>query len=72
MNSDRPDPFHAAREALRRALEKAGSGAALAREIGVTRAAVCQWDRVPVERCAAVERATGIPRGELRPDVFGE
>lgn len=44
----------------------------LAGELGITHAAVWQWDRVPADRVLAVERATGIPRAELRPDLYGE
>lgn len=44
----------------------------LANELGVSTAAVSQWDRVPAERVLEVERITGISRHELRPDVFAE
>ena len=42
----------------------------LARELGITHGAVFQWDRVPAERVIDVERITGIPREELRPDLY--
>lgn len=43
----------------------------LARKLGVSASAISQWDgKVPVTRVAAVEAATGIPRHELRPDIF--
>lgn len=44
--------------------------ARLAREIGVTRSAVAQWDRVPAERIGDVSRVTGISMDRLRPDLF--
>jgi len=44
--------------------------ARLAREIGITRGAVAQWDRVPAERLGDVARVTGIPMEALRPDLF--
>ena len=47
-----------------------GSLAQLARDLGISRAAVAQWKRVPAERVVAVERFTGIPREELRPDLY--
>ena len=47
-----------------------GLQAHIARALGITRAAVCHWRRVPAERVLAVEHATGIPRHELRPDIF--
>lgn len=59
-------------DALDKAIKAAGGAAALARHLGITSQAISQWDRVPVTRAAAVERLTGIPRAELRPDVFGE
>lgn len=45
--------------------------ARLAREIGITRGAVAQWDRVPAERLREVSEATGLPLEQLRPDLFG-
>jgi DNA-binding transcriptional regulator YdaS (Cro superfamily) len=56
--------------ALARAIETAGSQAEFARRIGATPQAVGQWSRVPVLRVLDVENATGIPRHELRPDVY--
>jgi len=44
--------------------------ARLAREIGITRGAVAQWERVPAERIGDVARVTGIPQERLRPDLF--
>jgi len=36
----------------------------------ITPQAVSQWQRVPVSRAVDVEAVSGIPRYELRPDVF--
>ena len=47
-----------------------GSAQRLAEALRVTPQAVSQWRRVPLLRCAEVERLTGIPRHELRPDFF--
>lgn len=60
---------------LERAIEKAGSQAALAGKIGVSQQAVSVWTKkkgkpVPAEMVVAIEAATGIPRHELRPDIF--
>ena len=42
----------------------------LAADIGVTPAAIRQWDKVPADRLVAIERATGIPRQVMRPDLY--
>jgi DNA-binding transcriptional regulator YdaS (Cro superfamily) len=42
----------------------------VARALGVTRGAVTKWQQVPAERVLAVEKATGIPRERLRPDLY--
>lgn len=56
---------------VREIASKAGGVVALSKALGLSRAAVSQWSKVPIERLADVERLTGIPRRELRPDVFG-
>lgn len=56
--------------ALRLALEKVGGAQRLADRLGISRQAVEQWRRVPPLRVLDVERATGIPRHDLRPDLY--
>lgn len=51
-------------------MEAAGGGAALAKELGITREAVYQWPECPVRRVLDVERISGVPRHELRPDIY--
>jgi len=52
-------------------LSRRGAVAELARALGISHAAVRQWDsRVPAERVVDVERLTGIPREALRPDLY--
>ncbi|MFG1465233.1 Cro/CI family transcriptional regulator [Xanthobacter sp. DSM 24535] len=58
-------------EPLRRAIKIAGTSSALAALVGVTPQAVSQWPRVPASRVLLVERATGVSRHELRPDIYG-
>lgn len=53
------------------AIQAAGGGAALARQLKVRRQAIYQWQHVPVSRVLDVERITGVSRHDLRPDVFG-
>ncbi len=49
---------------------KRGMLAKVAHELGLTRAAVVHWDRVPAERVVEIERITGISRQKLRPDLY--
>ena len=44
----------------------------LARRQGIAQPSVSIWNRVPCERVAAVEAATGVRREVLRPDLFAE
>ena len=59
-----------ARMAIQRAIRAVGSQAKLARLCGVSQPAVSKWDVCPVMRALEMERLTGIPREELRPDVY--
>lgn len=49
--------------------KRQGGIADLARDLGLTRQAVWKWKRVPAEMLPEVERASGIPRWRLRPDI---
>jgi DNA-binding transcriptional regulator YdaS (Cro superfamily) len=55
---------------IEKAVKAAGTIAALARKLGITRAAIHQWPRVPPNRVIQIEQSTGIPREELRPDLY--
>lgn len=55
---------------LDRAKKAAGNAAALATKVGVSPQALSQWKEVPIRRVLDVERATGVPRYELRPDIY--
>jgi DNA-binding transcriptional regulator YdaS (Cro superfamily) len=58
---------------IQEAIEKAGGMRALARAIGIKYQSIQAWrDRIPAERVLDVERATGIPREKLRPDMYGK
>lgn len=67
---EEPTPF----EALRVAVEKAGSQAKLATICGVSQTAVWKWlqssKRVPAEYVLRIEAETGISRKHLRPDIY--
>lgn len=56
--------------ALKRAVENAGGSVALSIKLGISSAAIRQWDQVPPLRVLDVERLTGVPRHELRPDLY--
>ena len=55
---------------LQKAIDSVGSAKALAEALGVSAQAISQWDKVPPRRVLDVERASGIPRHELRPDMY--
>lgn len=57
-------------EALKRAVKAANGGTALAGIIGVSPSAVSQWRRAPAERVLQIEAASGVPKEELRPDLY--
>jgi DNA-binding transcriptional regulator YdaS (Cro superfamily) len=60
-------------EGLKKAIERAGSKRALAEKLGVKPQAVSQWkERVPPLQVLKIERVTGVPRHELRPDLYPE
>ena len=50
----------------------AGGASALARELGVSRAALYKWERVPMKYLRTLAKLTGIPRQKLRPDIYGD
>jgi len=60
-------------EALKHAIDRAGSQGKLADAIGKTQGHVSKWlerGRVPAESVLPIERATGVSRHELRPDLY--
>jgi DNA-binding transcriptional regulator YdaS (Cro superfamily) len=55
---------------LRLAIEAIGSVTALARLLGMSQQALSEWWRVPAHRIRQVEAVTGIPREQLRPELY--
>jgi DNA-binding transcriptional regulator YdaS (Cro superfamily) len=54
-------------------IERSGGVAALARKLGVSHVSVIRWrraKRIPAERVRAVSEAAGVPKHEIRPDLF--
>src|SRR4051794_22885443 len=62
---------HVRDKGLDRAIDAAGGVAQLARSLGISQPSVSNWGRVPAQRVVAVEAATGVPRAQLRPDIYG-
>jgi DNA-binding transcriptional regulator YdaS (Cro superfamily) len=50
--------------------ERRGLLSDVARGLGLTRAAVTRWAKVPAEHLIEIERISGIPREALRPDLY--
>lgn len=59
--------------ALQRAIKIVGDQTALAKSLGVSPQAVCQWDQVPPRRVLKIEELCQgkITRHDLRPDIYG-
>lgn len=57
---------------ITKAAEKAGGLTKLADMLGVRHQTFYAWKRVPAERVRDIERITGIPAHELRPDLFSK
>lgn len=62
-------------EALKRACDAAGGQKALAKRVGTTQSQVWYWlsrskKGVPAEFVLPIERETGVPRHDLRPDLY--
>jgi DNA-binding transcriptional regulator YdaS (Cro superfamily) len=58
---------------LQKAISVAGSQSALARAIGKSQGHVSKWlerKQIPAAVVLDIEKATGIPRQELRPDLY--
>jgi len=43
----------------------------LGRMLGIRGQSVQDWTRVPAERVLQIEALTGIPREDIRPDLYG-
>lgn len=56
------------------AIAQVGSGAALAKAVGVSPMAVSHWKvrGVPARHVLQIESVTGVTRHELRPDLYPE
>ena len=55
---------------ISRIVTAAGGHTKLAQIIGTTPQAIHMWRDVPVAHVLKIEKATGIPRYDIRPDVY--
>jgi DNA-binding transcriptional regulator YdaS (Cro superfamily) len=55
---------------LKLAIKAAGTEADLARKLHITPQAINKWADIPLERVLQVERATGVPREKLAPQMY--
>lgn len=53
-----------------KAVKAAGGARALARLLGIGHVSVLRWQRIPANRIIEIERLTGVPRENLRPDLY--
>jgi TorA maturation chaperone TorD len=56
---------------LDEAIRAVGGVTELARRLGISQPSVSNWQRIPADRVALVEKATGVAREILRPDLYG-
>jgi DNA-binding transcriptional regulator YdaS (Cro superfamily) len=57
-------------KALRDAVKRVGGFTPMGYHLGISAQAVAKWTRVPPLRVLDVERISGVPRSELRPDIY--
>jgi DNA-binding transcriptional regulator YdaS (Cro superfamily) len=55
---------------LEKAVEAAGGLRALGRLLKVDHAVIIRWSDIPAHWIIKIEHATGVPREELRPDLY--
>jgi DNA-binding transcriptional regulator YdaS (Cro superfamily) len=55
---------------LQKAIEILGGYSAMARKLGIDRNAIRRWHSVPDHWIIEIEQLTGVPREELRPDLY--
>jgi len=59
---------------LERAVQRAGGQTALAKALNKKQAHIWGWinrdKKVPAEQVIPIEKITGVPRYELRPDIY--
>jgi DNA-binding transcriptional regulator YdaS (Cro superfamily) len=51
-------------------IAQAGGQHALGRALGIKFQSIQSWRKIPPARVSAIETALGIPREQLRPDLY--
>ena len=64
LKTDPRDPI------IGQAVAAAGGATKLAHALGCTVQAIWLWDKIPLARVPMVSALSGVPKHELRPDVF--
>lgn len=65
-------PYHSCMENIvREVAKRVGGVPELARRLGISRQAIYQWEAIPAEKVQAIAHMTGLPKAQLRPDLFG-
>ncbi len=57
---------------IKEIIKNAGGISVVARAIQRNHQTIYYWKRVPAIHVITLEKLTGIPREELRPDIFGK
>ncbi len=50
--------------------KKFGGPTELSKLIGISRQMIYRWRRIPAEKALAIEKATGVPKEQLRSDLW--
>ncbi|MFT8718783.1 YdaS family helix-turn-helix protein [Acetobacter sp.] len=51
-------------------IARVGGPSVLGKALGVKHSTPILWKEIPAHHCPVIEREFGIPREELRPDLF--
>ena len=55
-------------------INRLGGVTKIASILGISKAAVSRWSKIPVERCVQLEKLTdkSVTRMQMRPDIFSQ
>jgi predicted transcriptional regulator len=58
------------KEILDAKIREFGGYGKLAKVLKISRQSVYKWPEAPVERCHQLEKLLGVPKEQLRPEIF--